>query len=164
LVVGFSRIFLLGILIYKELTARRLYKSFGVEGLINQSWLHHHSVRFWWTCLLTLQILPVVTSVKRLAFRNKFLINYSSTAKNVGAQNIYKLTIFDSEIFSHSKQESHQSLISLHSIVTESALPMQISRFFTTSFFLFCLAVVDFYAPPTGNSIRSCVAHAGRLC
>jgi hypothetical protein len=32
--VGFSRIFLLGILIFKGLTARRLYKSFGVKGLI----------------------------------------------------------------------------------------------------------------------------------
>jgi hypothetical protein len=31
--VGFSRIFLLGILIFKGLTARRLYKSFGVKGL-----------------------------------------------------------------------------------------------------------------------------------
>jgi hypothetical protein len=32
--VGFSRIFLLGILIFEGLTARRLYKSFGVKGLI----------------------------------------------------------------------------------------------------------------------------------
>jgi hypothetical protein len=32
--VGFSRTFLLGILIFKGLTARRLYKSFGVKGLI----------------------------------------------------------------------------------------------------------------------------------
>jgi hypothetical protein len=32
-VVGFSHIFLLGILIVKGLTARRLYKSFGVKGL-----------------------------------------------------------------------------------------------------------------------------------
>jgi hypothetical protein len=32
-VVGLSRIFLLGILIFKGLTARRLYKSFGVKGL-----------------------------------------------------------------------------------------------------------------------------------
>jgi hypothetical protein len=31
--VGFPRIFLLGILIFKGLTARRLYKSFGVKGL-----------------------------------------------------------------------------------------------------------------------------------
>jgi hypothetical protein len=31
--VDFSRIFLLGILIFKGLTARRLYKSFGVKGL-----------------------------------------------------------------------------------------------------------------------------------
>jgi hypothetical protein len=30
----FSRIFLLGILIFKGLTARRLYKSFSVKGLI----------------------------------------------------------------------------------------------------------------------------------
>jgi hypothetical protein len=29
----FSRIFLLGILTFKGLTARRLYKSFGVKGL-----------------------------------------------------------------------------------------------------------------------------------
>jgi hypothetical protein len=32
--VGFSRIYLLGILIFKVLTARRLYKSFGVKGLM----------------------------------------------------------------------------------------------------------------------------------
>jgi hypothetical protein len=31
--VGFSRILLLGILIFKGLTERRLYKSFGVKGL-----------------------------------------------------------------------------------------------------------------------------------
>jgi hypothetical protein len=31
--VAFSRIFLLGILMFKRLTARRLYKSFGVKGL-----------------------------------------------------------------------------------------------------------------------------------
>jgi hypothetical protein len=31
--VGFSRIFLLGILIFKGLTARRLYMSFDVKGL-----------------------------------------------------------------------------------------------------------------------------------
>jgi hypothetical protein len=29
----FSRIYVLGILIFKGLTARRLYKSFGVKGL-----------------------------------------------------------------------------------------------------------------------------------
>jgi hypothetical protein len=34
LFVDFSRIFLLVILIFKGLTARRLYKSFGVIGLI----------------------------------------------------------------------------------------------------------------------------------
>jgi hypothetical protein len=33
--VGFSRIFLLGILIFKGLTVRRLYKSFGFKGLVN---------------------------------------------------------------------------------------------------------------------------------
>jgi hypothetical protein len=32
-VLFFSRVFLLGILIFKGLTARRLYKSFGVNGL-----------------------------------------------------------------------------------------------------------------------------------
>jgi hypothetical protein len=32
--VGFSRVFLLGILIFKTLIARRLYKSFGVKGLM----------------------------------------------------------------------------------------------------------------------------------
>jgi hypothetical protein len=32
--VGFSRIFLLRIFIFKRFTARRLYKSFGVKGLI----------------------------------------------------------------------------------------------------------------------------------
>jgi hypothetical protein len=35
--VGFSRIFLLGILIFKGLTARRLYKSFGVK------WLNYYN-------------------------------------------------------------------------------------------------------------------------
>jgi hypothetical protein len=35
--VGFSRTFLLEILIFKGLTARRLYKSFGVKGLIRQA-------------------------------------------------------------------------------------------------------------------------------
>jgi hypothetical protein len=34
LFVGFSRIFLLGILIFRGITARRLYKSFGVKGLV----------------------------------------------------------------------------------------------------------------------------------
>jgi hypothetical protein len=38
--VGFSRIFLLGILIFKGLTARRLYKSFGVKGLHVTGLLH----------------------------------------------------------------------------------------------------------------------------
>jgi hypothetical protein len=32
--VGFSRIFLLGILIFKGFNARRLYKSFGAKGLM----------------------------------------------------------------------------------------------------------------------------------
>jgi hypothetical protein len=35
--VGFSRIFLPGILIFKGLTARHLYKSFGVKGLTRPS-------------------------------------------------------------------------------------------------------------------------------
>jgi hypothetical protein len=35
--VGFSRIFLLGILIFKGLTARRLYKAFDVKRLIRLS-------------------------------------------------------------------------------------------------------------------------------
>jgi hypothetical protein len=35
--VGFSRIFLLGILIFKVLTARRLYKSFGVKWVIKRN-------------------------------------------------------------------------------------------------------------------------------
>jgi hypothetical protein len=38
--VGFSRIFLLGILIFKGLTVRRLYKSFDVKGLILVLCLH----------------------------------------------------------------------------------------------------------------------------
>jgi hypothetical protein len=37
--VGFSCIFLLGILIFKRLTARRLYKSFGVKGLTTANYL-----------------------------------------------------------------------------------------------------------------------------
>jgi hypothetical protein len=32
--LSFSRIFLLGILIFKRLTSRRLYKSFGMKALI----------------------------------------------------------------------------------------------------------------------------------
>jgi hypothetical protein len=36
LFVGFSRIFLLEILIFKGLTARRLYKSFYVKGLTDE--------------------------------------------------------------------------------------------------------------------------------
>jgi hypothetical protein len=35
--VGFSRIFLLGILIFKGLIARRLYKSFGIKGLTHNT-------------------------------------------------------------------------------------------------------------------------------
>jgi hypothetical protein len=34
--VGFPRIFLQGILIFKGLTARRFYKSFGVKGLLQR--------------------------------------------------------------------------------------------------------------------------------
>jgi hypothetical protein len=34
--VRVSRIFLVGILIFKGLTEQRLYKSFGVKGLINK--------------------------------------------------------------------------------------------------------------------------------
>jgi hypothetical protein len=37
--VGFSCIFLLGILIFKGLTARRLYNSFGVKGLTTATYL-----------------------------------------------------------------------------------------------------------------------------
>jgi hypothetical protein len=54
--VGFSRIFLLGILIFKGLTARRLYESFGVKGLTarllkpksrqSQPLFHIHSIAF----------------------------------------------------------------------------------------------------------------------
>jgi hypothetical protein len=43
----FSRIFLLGILIFKELTARRLYKSFAIKGLnvsSNQDTISYHNV------------------------------------------------------------------------------------------------------------------------
>jgi hypothetical protein len=40
----FSRIILQGILIFKWLTARRLYKSFGVKGLIKTLWLAHKSL------------------------------------------------------------------------------------------------------------------------
>jgi hypothetical protein len=39
--VDFSRIFLLGIFIFKWLTARRLYKSFGVKGLTPSQELCH---------------------------------------------------------------------------------------------------------------------------
>jgi hypothetical protein len=39
--VDFSRIFLLGILIFKRITVRRLYKSFGVKGLISSTYSEH---------------------------------------------------------------------------------------------------------------------------
>jgi hypothetical protein len=39
--VGFSRIFLLGILILKGLTLRRLYKSFGVKVLTTIMTIQH---------------------------------------------------------------------------------------------------------------------------
>jgi hypothetical protein len=42
--VDFSRIFLMGILIFKGLTARRLYKSFGLKGLITFYHLIHLNV------------------------------------------------------------------------------------------------------------------------
>jgi hypothetical protein len=42
--VGFSFILLLGILIFKVLTAGRLYKSFGVKGLIKCS----SRSNLWW--------------------------------------------------------------------------------------------------------------------
>jgi hypothetical protein len=50
--VGFSWIFLLGILIFKGFTARRLYKSFGVKGLfvsyifIEKACLFEYKVEF----------------------------------------------------------------------------------------------------------------------
>jgi hypothetical protein len=40
--VGFSRIFLMGILIFKGLTARRLYKSFGIKGLMSAGFFAYH--------------------------------------------------------------------------------------------------------------------------
>jgi hypothetical protein len=40
--VSFSHIFLLGILIFKGLTERRLYKSFGFKGLIQHNGSHIH--------------------------------------------------------------------------------------------------------------------------
>jgi hypothetical protein len=52
--VGFSRIFLLGILIFKGRTARRLYKSFGVKGLNIVVTVHVSSVKA--SKLLTLVI------------------------------------------------------------------------------------------------------------
>jgi hypothetical protein len=39
--VGFLRIFLLEFLIYKGLTARRLYKSFGVKGIMQEDTFMH---------------------------------------------------------------------------------------------------------------------------
>jgi hypothetical protein len=46
--VGFSRIFLLGILISKGLTARRVYKSFGVKGLMSCVWLTLLLLYYYW--------------------------------------------------------------------------------------------------------------------
>jgi hypothetical protein len=40
--VWFSCIFLLGILLFKGRTARRLYKSFGVKGLMLQWAIYSH--------------------------------------------------------------------------------------------------------------------------
>jgi hypothetical protein len=42
--IGFSRIYLLGILIFKGLTARRLYKSFGAKGLIPLIFGYVHAI------------------------------------------------------------------------------------------------------------------------
>jgi hypothetical protein len=43
--VGFSRIFLLGILTFKGLTARPVYKSFGVKGLNLHDTFHESVVQ-----------------------------------------------------------------------------------------------------------------------
>src|SRR5215510_15481422 len=47
--VGFSLIFLLGILIFKGLTARRLYKPFGVKGLRFQTCSSENLIHFYQT-------------------------------------------------------------------------------------------------------------------
>jgi hypothetical protein len=57
-IIDFSRIFLLGILIFKGLTARHLYKSFGVKGLIYD--LHSHYKR-----LETCSVIPTIKHEQR---------------------------------------------------------------------------------------------------
>jgi hypothetical protein len=47
----FSRIFLLGILLFKGLAARRPYKSFGVKGLTT-----HHEENSYKTCVLAIDV------------------------------------------------------------------------------------------------------------
>jgi hypothetical protein len=74
--VGFSRIFLLGILIFKGLTARRLYKSFDVKGLIVLLSVHtvqlhsdHNCLKIedstWSTELPCMPVLRVITNYFR---------------------------------------------------------------------------------------------------
>jgi hypothetical protein len=59
----FSRILLLGILIFKGLTAQHLYKSFGVKGLIFSSYIH---------CpFLSVGTLLVAQLVKALRYKSK---------------------------------------------------------------------------------------------
>jgi hypothetical protein len=56
--VGFSCVFLLGILIFKGLTARRLYKLFGVKGLISNptgavvDYIMYLTLYLWSCCIL----------------------------------------------------------------------------------------------------------------
>jgi hypothetical protein len=84
----FSHIFLLGILIFKELTARRLYKSFGVEELIgrkSQTVTNKTAVSPGTVLTSKLQCPPtcsalnvdvILTWISGLAWINKVALNY----------------------------------------------------------------------------------------
>jgi hypothetical protein len=61
--VGFSHIFLLGILIFKGITARCLYKSFGVKGLD----LCIRNVMFFIVQIRTVQSTPSISVVKQVS-------------------------------------------------------------------------------------------------
>jgi hypothetical protein len=71
--------FLLGILIFKELSARRLYKSFGVKELNR-----HKSARFGWNGLGCWVTENVQTLLERAAvLRFTFLFNHVRIRKAV---------------------------------------------------------------------------------
>jgi hypothetical protein len=57
--VGFSRIILLGILIFQGLTARRLYKSFGVKVLNEELFLPHRQISHFHLVLKSMKLFAI---------------------------------------------------------------------------------------------------------